>query len=301
MQRLIATLLLFTGTILAQQTPTSTGTVPTPAVDLAYETYGVSGNATPVIVANGGPGLSHIYMLQNDVWTRLSRSRQIVFYDQRGTGKSKRVAPDASWGMDAQIADLEAVRAKFGFAKFNLVGDSYGGMLAMAYAAAHPEHIAKLVLSDSGAPAWKDIVRVLPDVFPDVLEKIAASEKNPGHDIDAADQRIRDHFLMLFYSEANRDAYLAGAKDLGSSPQVSAAVQKATATLDLTAELPRFKFPTMVITGRYDMNVTPLTAWNIYKAIPGARFVVFEKSGHLPSYEEPDKYVQVVDAFFGQP
>jgi proline iminopeptidase len=52
-----------------------------------------------------------------------------------------------------------------------------------------------------------------------------------------------------------------------------------------------------VITGRYDMNVAPLTAWNIYKAIPGAKFVVFAKSGHQPSYEEPDKYVQVVDAF----
>jgi proline iminopeptidase len=301
MHRLIATLLLLSGSVLAQQTPASTGTIATLEVDLAYETYGAAGNATPVIVANGGPGLSHIYMLQNDVWTRLSRHRQIVFYDQRGTGKSKHVKPNASWGMDAQVADMEAVRAKFGFQKFDLVGDSYGGLLAMAYAAAHPERIEKLILSDSAAPAWKDIVRVLPEVFPDVLEQIAAREKTSAGSPDAADQRIRDHFLMLFYSEANRDAYLAGVKDLGSVPQVSAAVQKATKTLDLTPELPKFKFPTMVITGRFDMNVTPITAWNIYKAIPGAKFVVFEKSGHLPSYEEPDKYVQVVETFLNQP
>ena len=301
MHRLLAALLMLSGSLLAQQKPASEGMIATPDVDLAYESYGATGPATPVIVANGGPGLSHIYMLQNDVWARLAHKRQIVFYDQRGTGKSKRVKPDASWDMDAQVVDMEAVRAKFGFQKFDLVGDSYGGLLAMAYAAAHPEHVEKLILSDSAAPAWKDIVRVLPDVFPDVLEQIAAREKNPGPNIDAADQRIRDHFLMLFYSEANRDAYLAGVKDLGSTPQVSAAVQKATRTLDLTPELPKFKFPTMVITGRYDMNVTPLTAWNIYKAIPGAKFVVFEKSGHLPSYEEPDKYVQVVDAFLSQP
>jgi proline iminopeptidase len=275
--------------------------IATPEVDLAYETYGTPGPATPVIVANGGPGLSHVYMLQNDVWTRLSHNRQIVFYDQRGTGKSKNVKPDAAWGMDAQVADMEAVRAKFGFQKFNLIGDSYGGLLAMAYAAAHPEHIAKLILSDSAAPAWKDIVRVLPDVFPDVLEQIAAREKSGAGSPNAAEQRIRDHFLMLFYSEANRDAYLAGVKDLESVPQVSAAVQKATKTLDLTPELPKFKFPTMVITGRFDMNVTPVTAWNIYKAIPGAKFVVFEKSGHLPSYEEPDRYVQVVEEFLSQP
>jgi len=301
MHRTFTALLLLAGPAFAQLTPASTGTVATPDVELGYETYGSAGTMTPVIVANGGPGLSHVYMLQNDVWTRrLARNRQIVFYDQRGTGKSKQVKADASWGMDAQVADMEAVRAKFGFQKFDLVGDSYGGLLAMAYAAAHPEHIEKLILSDSAAPAWKDIVRVLPDVFPDVIEQIAAREKNSSG-ADAADERIRDHFLMLFYSEANRDAYLAGVKDLGSSPQVSAAVQKATRTLDLTPELPKFKFPTLVITGRYDMNVTPLTAWNIYKAIPGAKFVVFEKSGHLPSYEEPDKYVQVVDAFLSQP
>ncbi len=301
MHRIFTVLLLLAGTALAQSTPASMGTVSTPDVELAYETYGAAGAATPVIVANGGPGLSHVYMLQNDVWTRrLAHNRQIVFYDQRGTGKSQPVKLDAAWGMGAQVADLEAVRAKFGFSKFDLAGDSYGGLLAMAYAAAHPEHVEKLILSDSAAPAWKDIVRVLPDVFPDVLEQIAAREKNDGG-ADAADQRIRDHFLMLFYSEANRDAYLAGVKDLGSSPQVSAAVQKATRTLDLTAELPKFKCPTLVITGRYDMNVTPVTAWNIYKAIPGAKFVVFEKSGHLPAYEEPDKYVQVVDAFLNQP
>jgi proline iminopeptidase len=301
MLRCLLLFLLLSGAASAQQAPTDAGIVKTPDVDLAYETYGAPGSATPVIVANGGPGLSHVYMLQNDVWTRrVAQHRQVVFYDQRGTGKSTRVAADASFGMDAQVADMEAVRAKLGFQKFDLVGDSYGGLLAMAYAAAHREHVERLVLSDSAAPAWKDIVRVLPDVFPDVLEQIAAREQsNTG--ADAADQRIRDHFLMLFYSEANRDAYLAGVKDLGSKPQVSAAVQKATRTLDLTQELAKFKFPALVITGRYDMNVTPVTAWNIYKAIPGAKFVVFEKSGHLPAYEEPDKYVQVVDAFFSQP
>jgi proline iminopeptidase len=209
-----------------------------------------------------------------------------VFYDQRGTGKSTRLASGASQTVEAQIADLEAVRTKFGFAKFSLVGDSYGGFLAMAYAAAHPEHVAKLILSDSAAPAMKNIVRVLNQVFPDM----------PPRPSDP-DESMRYHFRMLFYSEEKRDAYLAGAKDLGYAPQTGAAVSRAISKVDLTPELAKFHFPTLVITGRYDMNVAPLTAWNIYKAIPGAKFVVFAKSGHLPSYEEPDKYVQVVDDF----
>jgi proline iminopeptidase len=261
------------------------GLVQTPDVDLAYELYGQPG-ATPVIVANGGPGLSHIYMMQNDVWPRLSKTRQIVFYDQRGTGKSTRLTEGASQQIDAQVADLEAVRAHFSFAKFDLVGDSYGGFLAMAYAAAHPDHVEKLILSDSAAPAMKNIVRVLPQVFPDRMER------NPD-----PQEQMRNHFRKLFYSEEKLDAYLAGAKDLGYNPQVSAAVSRAIAQIDLTPQLAKFAFPTLVITGRYDMNVAPLTAWNIYKAIPGAKFVVFAKSGHLPSYEEPDKYVETVDAF----
>jgi proline iminopeptidase len=267
----------------------ATGVVHTAEVDLGFEVFGESG--TPVIVANGGPGLSHVYMMQNDVWERLAHGRRIVFYDQRGTGKSTRVREGAPQTMEAQVADLEAIRAHFGFARFALVGDSYGGLLAMAYAAAHPEHIDRLVLSDSAAPALKDTVHVLQQVFPDVMEKRSTDPH----------QQLIEHFRMLFYSEEKRDAYLAKATDLGSSPQTAAAVSQAIRNLDLTAELPKFAFPTLVITGRYDMNVAPLTAWKIYKAIPGARFVVFAKSGHLPSYEEPDTYVEVLNDFLTPP
>ncbi len=134
------------------------------------------------------------------------------------------------------------------------------------------------------------------------VSRFAAQIKQPKKTLDFSDRGrpcLRD--LRRGSQRHSRHAYLAGVKDLESVPHVSAAVQKATKTLDLTPELPKFKFPTMVITGRFDMNVTPVTAWNIYKAIPGAKFVVFEKSGHLPSYEEPDKYVQVVEEFLSQP
>jgi proline iminopeptidase len=82
--KFLSILFSFSVLAIAQQT----GLVKTPDVDLAYETYGAPNSATPVIVANGGPGLSHIYMMQNDVWPRLAKTRQIVFYDQRGTGKA---------------------------------------------------------------------------------------------------------------------------------------------------------------------------------------------------------------------
>jgi proline iminopeptidase len=278
-----------------------TGHVRTPDVDLAYWVYGEPhADITPVFAVNGGPGLSHIYMIQNDTWLRISAHRVVIFYDQRGDGDSPLTNPAASQSMDAQVADLDAIREHLHFSKIDLCGDSFGGLLVIAYAAAHPEHVHKLIISD-GLPSWKAIVHLFPQVFPDKLEANEAAERaSNGSPDDHAQQSIRDHFGMIFYSPEKLAHYMANVKDLGFSPQTAGAVGKAVGDLDLASALPKFNFPTLVITGRFDMNVAPLTAWRMYKAIPGAKFEVFEKSGHLPSYEEPDKYVSIVDDFLGR-
>jgi proline iminopeptidase len=287
----------------AQSLPHHTGTVPTADVDLGYETFGAANAAAlPIIAVNGGPGLSHAYMMQNDLWQRVARHRLVVLYDQRGTGASKRVTAGASQAMDAQVADLEAIRTALHLDRFALLGDSYGGMLAMAYAAAHPEHVAKLILSDSAAPSWKTMVHDLDDVFPDVEEKGNAEARalaaDPQKGPEAAAQAgLVNHFRMIFYSPELRDRYLAQMGDIGYVPSVARAVSRATSTLDLTDKLPGFRFPTLVITGRFDLNVAPLTAWRMAHAIPGAKIVFFEKSGHLPAYEEPEKYLAVLEDF----
>jgi proline iminopeptidase len=296
MLKRLFTLLFVSGLAVAQ--PPVTGVVHTQDVDLAYEIYGARNTATPVIIANGGPGFSHPYLLQNDVFTtRLAHNRQIVFYDQRGDGKSKLRHPDAPEDMNAQVADLDALRAQLGLQKFNLIGHSWGGLLAMGYASVHPEHIEKLLLIDSAAPAWKDTLFLFDKVFPDVAAKDDAVSKTLGHTPEAAKEHLTNYFSMLFYSQQNHDRFLAGITDPGQNSAVNAAVNKAITKLDLNSELPKFAFPTIVLHGRFDMNVAVLTAWKTYKAIPGAKIVIFEKSGHLPFYEEPDKFTQTVEDF----
>jgi len=200
--------------------------------------------------------------------------------------------------MDAQVADLEAVRAHLGLERVALLGDSYGGLLVTAYAAAHPQHVAKMILSDSAAPTWKDMVHLLPQTFPDVEQQADAEEKSLEANPDAAARAgLRNHFRMIFYSPEKRDAYMARMGDLGYEPAVAGAVSKATENIDLTQSLPGFHFPVLVITGRYDMNVAPLTAWRMAHAIPGAKIVFFEQSGHLPAFEEPEKYRSVLESF----
>ncbi|MGB8839864.1 MAG: alpha/beta hydrolase [Aliidongia sp.] len=291
---------LISSTILASQAVAhEVGRVHTPEVDIGYETFGVRGPAMPVIAVNGGPGLSHAYMLVNDMWLKVAQHRLVVFYDQRGTGASRQLQAGASQGMDAQIADLDAVRAKLGLDKVALVGDSYGGMLVMAYAAAHPEHVAKLVLSDSAAPSWNSMVHLLPQTFPDIEEQDEAEQKKLGDTTEAAARAsLLNHFKMIFYSPDKRAAYMAHMGDLGYEPAVGEAVATATAELDLTPKLAGFTdFPTLVLSGRHDMNVAPLTAWRMGHLIPGAKIVFFEHSGHLPSYEEPAEYRAVLEGF----
>ena len=294
---LVSASTLIAQTLNAQSVPHHAGTVHTPQVELAYETFGSLNAALPVIAINGGPGLSHAYMIQNDMWQQVAAHRLVVFYDQRGTGASKLLQPAAPQTMEAQVADLEAVRAALHLDKAAFVGDSYGGLLAIAYAQAHPEHVAKLVLSDT-LPAWKSIVHLFPDVFPDIEEQAAADDKRLAANPEAAAQQsLRNHFRMIFYSPANYDRYMARMPDLGFTPAVAEAVSTATADLDYNAALPAFRFPTLVLSGRYDMNVAPLTAWRMAHAIPNAKLVFFEQSGHLPSYEEPTRYRQVLEDF----
>jgi proline iminopeptidase len=279
-----------------------TGSIHTPDAEIGYELFGAPRDALAIIAVNGGPGLSHAYLMQNTLWRRVARHHLVVLYDQRGTGASKNIAADAAQTMDAQVADLEALRAFLSLDKVALLGDSYGGMIAMAYGAAHPEHVARLILSDSAAPSWRSMVHILPQVFPDMEQQGEVEQKHlAASDPQAAAQAgLVNHMRMIFYSPEKRDAYVNHMGDLGLVPAVADAVQKATADLDLTPQLAGFHFPTLVITGRYDMNVAPLTAWNMAHLIPGARLVIFEKSGHLPAYEEPEKYLKVLEAFLDE-
>jgi proline iminopeptidase len=123
-------------------------------------------------------------------------------------------------------------------------------------------------------------------------------------DKSAATQILREYFSMLFYSPESRETAFAklralrerlGAREDHSD--VNAAISKDLEGFDLGPELAKYSFPTIVMTGRFDMNVAPSVAYKIHKTIPGSQFVVFEHSGHMPFYEEPAQFLQTVESF----
>ena len=266
-------------------------------ISLYYETLGTA-EGTPLVVANGGPGFDHTYLHLSDVWDVLAKTRKVVLYDQRGVGKSSALRPGQSCTLRDQIEDLEAVRTQIGADRIDLLGHSWGGYLVMAYAARYPQHIRHLMIVDSAAPKFSDTIFLFKDVFPEGVEREDAVDfADTLGDKSAHQTQLREYFAMLFYSPEKRDAALAQLGDGGENVQVNESIVHDLDRYDLNPELAKFHFPTLVITGRYDMNVAALVAYKIHKAIPGSQFVVFDRSGHLPFYEEPDKFVRTVQAF----
>ena len=145
-------------------------TFETGGVTIWYEVRG-SGTGTPLIVANGGPGFDHSYLLCGDVWDRLAKGRKVVFYDQHGNGRSSELKDGQPCGLAEQIDDLDGLRAHLGFEKIDLLGHSWGGYLVMAYAARHPNRIAHLMIVDSAAPKIQDTVFLFKNIYPETTAR----------------------------------------------------------------------------------------------------------------------------------
>jgi proline iminopeptidase len=277
-----------------------------PSATLYVEVLGTAAGA-PLVVVNGGPGFDHTYEHvampgTTSAWDLLARQRKVVFYDQRGNGKSGALKPGQSCTLADQIEDLEAVRAHLGVDKIDLLGHSWGGFLVMAYAARHPEHIRHLITVDSAAPKWTDTVTLFKDIFPEGQERADSyAFADALGDAEASSAGLREYFHWLFYSTDKRDVFLQVIGNGVFTKPVNESVEHDVQRFDLTPELAKFRFPTLVITGRYDINVAPSVAFKMHKAIPNSRFVVFEKSGHLPFFEEPEAFTRQLEGFLGSP
>ena len=267
-------------------------------VTIWYEVRHGGAKTPPLVVLNGGPGFDHNYLLLSDAWDRLAAHRSVVLYDQRGTGRSGELKPGQSCTLADQVADLEALRAKLGVERLDLLGHSWGGFLAMAYAVRYPQHVAHIVLCDSSAAKWSETDDIVKYLFPEATERRDQFDFLVAvGDAAAGGAAVKEYLSMLFVSSRKRDEFLAAANQLHFNRAVNEAINSDVGHVDMGPMLGRLKMPVLVITGRFDANVAPSTAWKLHKAIPGSRFEVFEQSGHLPFFEEPDAFVRSIERF----
>jgi proline iminopeptidase len=268
-----------------------------PGASIYYEVI-AGGQGTPIIVVNGGPGFDHGYMSASPAWKGLAQKRPIVFYDQRGTGRSGPLKPDQSCTLDDQISDLEALRAHLGYDRADFIGHSWGGFLSMAYAAKYPQHISHLTLVDSVPAKWSEIKPIYDQVFPEAAarrdELNAQAQKGVA---GARDKVWRDFLGMLFYSPEKRAEFLSGFSAETISEDILHRISQEAIKVDLEPRVREFNFRAMVLNGRFDTDVTPEAALKLSGQIPQCAFHVFERSGHFPFLEEPDEFAALMENF----
>jgi proline iminopeptidase len=270
-----------------------------PACKLYVEILGAR-TGVPLVVVNGGPGEDHSYLHCSSAWDSLARYRTVVFYDQRGVGRSGRLMPGALVTNDQQVADLEAIRRHLGAQTLDLLGHSYGGYLAIAYTVQYPTRVSHLILCDSASPQWSSTMNILFQVYPEraaVMDSIAY----PSPDSVAYNGWFRQFMSMMFHQPEKRAEFLAHPEWLRVWPAINAALRDDMRGKDLRLPFMQFGYQspgkTLILTGRFDFVSTPGVAYEIHGDLNGSLYRVFENSGHFPFFEEPREFANSVEVF----
>jgi len=140
--------------------------------------YTTLGKGDPLVIVHGGPGASHDYFLP---WLLpLARHNRVIFIDERGSGKSEKVEDVKQYTVENMVEDVEAVRRALDLGPINLLGHSYGGVLAQAYALKYQSHLRHLVLAStfSSTSAMNQVfVRMKEKMPAELRERIDKMEK----------------------------------------------------------------------------------------------------------------------------
>lgn len=288
--------------IAAQTVPVRQGLVPLADGRIFYE---VVGTGDPIIVVPGVPGLDHSYLRPGlDV---LASSNALVYYDQPGTGRSTSPLDSAHINMASFVADIDTLRLALGYNQVTLLGHSFGGLIAMAYAMAHPDQVKGLILMDTSEPGSQ---------FRDQEARNIEAKRTPADSLELAHllaspgyaardpatisevykvrlramfldpQRVADLNLKILPETAHNGAEVA--RMLGAD----------STGIDWWSRLPTLNVPTLVVQGRADPMPMAM-ARALVAALPQATLSVLN-SGCFPEVEDPQGLVAAVSTFLAQ-
>jgi len=266
----------------------------------------------PVVVLHGGPGVGSDYC--EPIAELLHESgRTTVLYDQLGCGRSTHLpdAPPEFWTVQLFKDELTALLAHLGIAdRYALVGQSWGGMLAMDWALEPRPGLVSLGICDSPSSMrlWVEEANRLRAELPAEVEATLREHEAAG----TTDSPEYEAAVNVFYDRhvcrvPQPPCVVASFTQLAADPTVYHTMNGPSefhciGTLkdwDITDRLDQITVPTLLVSGRYD-EATPLIMSTIHDRIPGSEWVVFEESSHMPHVEEPEKFRAVVGSFLAR-
>jgi proline iminopeptidase len=230
----------------------------------------------------------------------LAQRRQIVLYDQRGRGQSEAPSSWTDASIDDDAADVAALRRALGIRRWDLLGHSWGGGIAMLAAAMDEVGTRRLVTVDGVGPtsAWMSVLRE------NVSKRLTAEEHVPFDGIDERSLDAPDAELQAAYARAVYPAWFVdrGLARSFTPPKVTS--QTGAAILarlrregyDWRARLSALSVPTLVIHGEGDALPVTVSA-ELVALLPRAQQQLLPRSGHMPFWEAPEAFFPAVDSF----
>jgi proline iminopeptidase len=267
--------------------------------DLAYHVYG---QGAPLICLPGGPMQDSAYLGELG---GLSAHRRLILLDLRGTGQSAIPEDAASYRCDRLVDDVEALRARLGLDRMDLLGHSAGTNLAVLYATRHPERVSKLALITPStqavgitttAEARREIARLRMDQpwYPQASAALDAIVSGKATDGDWA------AIAPFFYGRWDTAAQARQASDDLQRNKEAGTVFAADGAFDpdaTRAALAVFEAPVLVLAGEVDMNTVPSAATEFAGLFPNAELVVQPGAGHFPWLDDADRFVTTTAAW----
>jgi proline iminopeptidase len=255
-----------------------------------------TGSGPLTVALHGGPGASHDYLLPG--FDALAAGRTLVLYDQRGGGRSP-VPREVPCGWEEQVADLHALKELWGDEPLNLVGYSWGGLLAMLYAVKHPCSVARLALV-SPAPSWREgreeyerrYAAVTGGAWAQAERRKLRESGLQQRDLAAYQRRLFELAVIAYFKDPERVHELAGFRLV---ERVQKEVWASLGDYDLRAALRKLALPAVVLHGRDD--VIPWETAQETAECLGAGFHLIPDCGHVPYVEGFETFRAVLDAF----
>jgi 3-oxoadipate enol-lactonase len=238
-----------------------------------------------------GPALFLLHSLLSDrasfeaIVPRLSPSFRVIVPELPGFGRSRAVS-----GGLAEVADriAEAVSDATGGAEAIVLGNGYGGFVALQMALRHPSIASRLILADCGA-AFSDTGR-------EAFRSMAAASKAKGLSVitDVAMRRLFAPEFQAQHSDLMRDRREAF---LRTDPEVFRAACDALAELDLRPQLGQVKVPVLVLVGEHDEATPPAMSHELAAGLPNARLKILPGCAHVPQLQAPELFLDAIGDF----
>lgn len=283
------------------------GFLPVPGAQLYIREVG---SGPPLVILHGGPDFNHNYLLPQ--MDRLSGPFRLIYYDQRGRGKSSGAVAPGDVDIESEIDDLDRLRRHLELDTLSILGHSWGGLLAMEYATRHPARVARMILLNTGPASHTDLMRAREARETHEAERLAEMRAIAGTsayaegDIAAEAAYYRRHFAGTLSRTEDLQAIVDRLrshftpKDILKARAIEQRLYAQTwmsPGYDLLPKLRRLTVPTLVVHG--DRDLFPLGGTRkVAEAISGAHLVVLNDCGHFAYLERPAEVLKAIVGHF---